>query len=134
MLGWFESFVIPNQYCPVIVWENWGWLLGVATMTAAVPTPLKDFYALLRKWYTELSFIVCSIFLHLKVSLKFHSHMNGTCRFNLKVFIIPSNLDGHLHCFSAVLCSYSPLEKTFTASLTSCSTRILNPLHPYYPC
>ena len=31
------SLVVPNQYCPIIIWENWGWFLGDFT-SRAMPT------------------------------------------------------------------------------------------------
>ena len=32
------GFVIPNQYCLIVVWENWGWLLD-DIISWATPTP-----------------------------------------------------------------------------------------------
>jgi len=38
ILDWSESLVLPNQYCPIVVWKNWGWFLGGFTSWA---TPIS---------------------------------------------------------------------------------------------
>ena len=43
-LDWSESVfawahaALPNQYCSIIFWENWGWFL-ICTILQATPTP-----------------------------------------------------------------------------------------------
>ena len=37
--GWSKSLFLPNQFCPIIVWENWGWYLG-CIISWVTPTSL----------------------------------------------------------------------------------------------
>jgi len=34
----FLDLVLPNQYCPIIIWESWGWFLS-SIISWAIPTP-----------------------------------------------------------------------------------------------
>ena len=38
-LNAFSGFVLPNQYCVIVVWEKWGWFL-VHVFSWVTPIPL----------------------------------------------------------------------------------------------